>query len=249
MATHGLYNTHSMRRDVKHHAQHFLRGRSFIAELIGHSTIRKNDTVLDIGAGSGAITSVLAQRSKHVIAYEPEPHTAALLRRNVAHNVNVTVVQQDFLAIDLPEVPYKVFSNIPFHLSSDIVRKLTSAQHPPKAIYLIVQKQFAQKLIPEGSHFHGALGMSIAPWWTVRIRRPLHRADFTPPPSVDTVLLEIKPRDAALLDRSLRVAYDQFVAACYADPRVYTKAGGPRDTRPSMLTVHEWVQLFKHSQR
>ena len=238
-----------MKRSVKQHAQHFLRGRSFIAELIGHSNIRKNDTVLDIGAGSGAITSVLARRAKVVIAYEPESQAAELLRRNVAHDVNVTVVQQDFLAVDLPEVPYKVFSNIPFHLSSDIVRKLTFAHCPPKAIYLIVQKQFAQKLIPEGDHFHGALGMSIAPWWTVRIRRPLRRTDFTPPPAVDTVLLEIKPRDVALLDRSQMAAYEQFVAACYADPRIYIKVGGPRNKKPSMLTMHEWTELFKHSER
>ena len=183
-----------MKRDVKGNAQHFLRGSDFIAELIGHSNIRKNDTVLDIGAGSGAITDVLARRAKYVLAYEPEKNAAAKLRANVQHHANVKIIEKDFLGSELPNDPYKVFSNIPFHLSSKIVRKLTTSDRPPKAIYLIVQKQFAQKMLTGGGHFHGALGMAIAPWWVARIRRPLRKSDFTPPPAVDTVLLELKPK-------------------------------------------------------
>ena len=104
-----------MKRDIKTHGQHFLRGSSFIAELVGHSNIRKNDTVLDIGAGSGAITAVLARRCKNVIAYEPEALAAKKLTENMQHYANVQVVAKDFLRAELPTEPYKVFSNIPFH--------------------------------------------------------------------------------------------------------------------------------------
>lgn len=209
-----------MKRDIKQQAQHFLRGRSFIAELIGHSNIHKNDTVLDIGAGSGAIAGVLAPRVAQVVAYEPEPAAFAKLRQNVRDISNVIVLQEDFLQVKVPATTYKVFSNIPFNLSSQIVRKLTTEKNPPSTIYLIVQKQFAQKLLQGGSHFHGALGMIIAPWWTARIRRPLRRTDFTPPPAVDTVLLEIKQRPEPLLDKSLQPAYAEFVTSCYATPSV-----------------------------
>jgi len=233
-----------MKRNIQQHGQHFLRGRAFIAELIGHSNIRKNDTVLDIGAGSGAIAGVLASHAKHVIAYEPESTANALLRKNMQYIDNVTILQEDFLKDELPGIPYKVFSNIPFHLSSEIVRKLTSATHPPKAVYLIVQKQFAQKLIASGDHFHGALGIAIAPWWAVRIRRPLRKTDFTPPPAVDTVLLELKPHEIPLLDVSQQAAYTDFVMECYAAPRFYATVGGDKSKRPSTLTPAEWVRLF-----
>lgn len=232
-----------MKRDIKNSGQHFLRGSDFIAELIGHSNIRKNDTVLDIGAGSGAITDVLARRAKQVIAYEPEANAVLKLRMNLAHRRNVKILEKDFLTAELPNDPYKVFSNIPFHLSSKIVRKLTTGEHSPKAIYLIVQKQFAQKMIPEGSHFHGALGMAIAPWWVPRIRKPLRRSDFTPPPAVDTVLLELKPREMPLLPLAKLPKYMEFVEACYADPRAYAKARGPKDKKPSQLTIDEWLKL------
>lgn len=234
-----------MKRDIKTSGQHFLRGSDFIAELIGHSNIRKNDTVLDIGAGSGAITDVLARRAKYVVAYEPHAIAATKLRDNLQFRNNVKIIEKDFLGSELPNDPYKVFSNIPFHLSSKIVRKLTTSDRPPKAIYLIVQKQFAQKMLPGGSHFHGALGVAIAPWWVARIRRPLRRSDFTPPPAVDTVLLELKPQETSLLPFAKMLRYMEFVDACFADPRVYAKVGGPKGKKPSELTVEEWLQLFR----
>ena len=235
-----------MKRQVQSYGQHFLRGSDFIAELVGHSNIRKNDTVLDIGAGSGAITDVLARRAERVIAYEPEPRAAEKLRMNMLRRGNVEVIEQSFLESSLPTVPYKVFSNIPFRLSSKIVRKLVTSPHPPKSIYLIVQKQFAQKMLPDGDHFHGALGMAIAPWWVPRIRRPLRKTDFTPPPAVDTVLLELKPRETSLLPRDQMTKYMQFVEQCYAEPRYYAKVGGPKTKKPSELIVDEWLQLARY---
>lgn len=233
-----------MKRLVSSHSQHFLRSPAFIAELVGHSNIRKNDTVLDIGAGSGAIAAVLSRRAKHVIAYEPEPRAYELLVRNMQRNANVTTLQQDFLKSELPTEPYKVFANIPFHLSSQIVRKLTSSVASPKAMYLIVQKQFAQKMLTDGNHFHGALGMSIAPWWVARIRRPLRRTDFTPPPAVDTVLLELKPRDEPLVPHAQLGAYGEFLERCYADPQFYAETAAPRGKKPSELTLDEWQITF-----
>ena len=238
-----------MKRLVATHSQHFLRSPAFIAELIGHSNVRKNDIVIDIGAGSGAITAVLARRVRAVLAYESEPRALQLLEKNMARHANVTVVGKDFLSADLLGEPYKVFANIPFHLSSQIVRKLVFSRTPPKAIYLIVQKQFAQKMIVEGSHFHGALGMGIAPWWSARIRRPLRRTDFTPPPAVDTVLLELKPRENSLLPRGEMERYINFVATCYADPRAYAKTTAPRGLKPSQLSLNQWIVVYRARKR
>ena len=96
------------------HAQHFLRSPRLVAELIGHSNIRKNDTVYDLGAGSGVITTALARRCKQVIAVEIEPSALKSLRQNISSLDNVTVIEKDILQLDPPDQPYKIFSNIPF---------------------------------------------------------------------------------------------------------------------------------------
>lgn len=234
-----------MKRLVANYSQHFLRDTHLIGELVGHSNIRKHDTVIDIGAGSGAITVVLSRRSSRVLAYEAEPVAAKKLRQNMSNLTNVTVIEQDFLTAKLPDEPYKVFANIPFSLSSPIVHKLCDGDNSPKSIYLIVQKQFAQKMIVTGDHFHGVLGMMIAPWWTTRIRRPLRRTDFTPPPAVDTVLLEIKRREEPLLPREMLRDYANFVERCFAEPKYYARMHAPRSLKPSQLTPEQWVTIFR----
>ena len=175
-------------------SQHFLRSPKLAGFLIGHSNIKKRDVVIDIGAGSGVITSALARRCKQVIAVEPDTETAALLRKNTKRYDNVVIVEKDFLEIELPDGPYKIFANPPFHLSSAILHKLDEAKNPPDAIYLILQKQFALKLLNNDRHYTSQLGKQLYIQYAPRIRLPLRPNYFTPPPAVPTVLLELKKR-------------------------------------------------------
>jgi len=176
-------------------SQHFLRGPKLAGFLIGHSNIKKRDVVIDIGAGSGVITAALARRCKQVIAIEPDHETAELLRKNVEKYENVTIVEQDFMEYQLPDGDYKIFANPPFHLSSAILHKLDEAENPPKAIYLILQKQFALKLLNNDRHYTSQLGKQLFINYAPRIRLPMKSEYFTPPPAVPTVLLELKRRD------------------------------------------------------
>lgn len=236
-----------MKRLVASHGQHFLRDSRLIAELVGHSDIRKRDVVIDLGAGSGAITEVLVSRAAQIIAVENEPRAYSKLQSNMRSHDNVIIVQTDIMTYTSPETAYKIFANIPFSLSSKVVRKYCSGDYPPSSMYLIVQKQFAQKIVTQGDHFHAALGMMIAPWWEARIRRPLRKTDFTPPPAVETVLLELKPRELPLLPREQMQTYMKFVERCYAEPRYYMQHGGTVDKKPSTLSKEAWVALYSVS--
>mgnify|MGYP002519907986 CR=1 FL=1 len=163
-------------------SQHFLKSPRLALILIGHSNLKKRDTVIEIGAGSGVITSALAYRVRHVIAIEPDHITAAKLRTNLAkRNIeNVEIIEQDFLDYKLPSTPYKVFSNPPFHLSSKIIHKLIEADNPPEAFYLILQKQFALKLLNTDRHYTSQLGLQLIQSYQTKIRLPLKPTDFTP---------------------------------------------------------------------
>lgn len=228
------------------YSQHFLRSPRLVAELIGHSNIRKNDLVYDLGAGSGVISSVLARRCRHVVAVEIEPHALATLRNNTAHLNTVTILEKDILSIEPPNEPYKIFANIPFHLSSKIVQKFVFASKPPKGMYLITQKQFARKLVPGADHFTGQLSAEIGPWFSARIRKPLRKTDFTPPPAVDTVLLELKRRETPLLSANETETYRAFIARCFTDQKFFFGLNKPfsSELRPSQLTLEQWLTLY-----
>lgn len=230
------------------YSQHFLRSPRLVAELIGHSNIRKNDTVYDLGAGSGIIASVLAKRVKHVFAVEIEPDALKTLRLNMRPFNNVVVVKRDILHLQ-PAAPYKIFANIPFSLSASTVRYFTFSTVPPKSMYLITQKQFARKLVPGSDHFTSQLGAEITPWFSVRIRKPLRRSDFTPPPAVDTMLLEIKPREIPLLPAQKAVAWRSFITQSFQSQAFFAKLPHAKvnlspELHPSQLTPKQWLALF-----
>lgn len=188
--------------------QNFLRSPKLALFLIGHSNIKKRDLVIDIGAGSGVITSALAKRCRKVIAVEKDAETAKRLRENLAKQniTNIEVFEGDFREMKLPDEPYKIFANPPFSLSAEVFYKLLSlenldgkickkedeAPRRPEAIYLILQKQLALKLIITERHYTSQLGRLLTEDYATKIRLPLRPTDFTPPPKVPTVLFEAK---------------------------------------------------------
>lgn len=223
-------------------SQNFLRSPRLVKTLIGHSNIKKIDTVFDIGAGSGVITSVLAEQCARVVAVEYDRRAVIKLRENTEAHANVDIINKSILDVKLPSEHYKVFANIPFHLSSPIVRYLTEADTPPRAIYLILQKQFAQKLLIDTDTFTGLLGAYIAPVFTARIRYTLQRTDFWPHPAVDTVFIELLKRDNPLVDPVDMDRYRRFVEQCFSRQKYFQTLDVNK--RPSELSSQEWVRLF-----
>lgn len=232
------------------YSQHFLRSPKIVAELIGHSNIRKNDLVYDLGAGSGVITSVLSHRCRKVVSVEIEPNAIASLQQNTQGLTNVTLLKEDILSLTPPAEPFKIFANIPFSISAATVRKFTQLENPPKSMYLITQKQFARKLVPGQDHFTSQLSAEIGAFFTARIRRPLRKTDFTPPPAVDTVLLEIKPRESPLVARKHMQEYQVFIQQSFSSQPFFSKLPRSRvgispELRPSQLSLEQWSALFE----
>jgi 16S rRNA A1518/A1519 N6-dimethyltransferase RsmA/KsgA/DIM1 with predicted DNA glycosylase/AP lyase activity len=235
---------------LAHYSQNFLRSPKLVRELIAKSTLTKNDLVYDIGAGSGVITSVLATHVKTVIAVEYEPRIIETLRQNVTKFSNVTVLHADYLKLTPPDQLYKIFANIPFHLSSPIIKSFVYATNSPEAAYLIVQKQFGQKLRSdqEGS-FTAQLGMLVGPLYSVKILKQLQRADFWPNPAIDTVFIELLKRKTPLVPPERFAAYERFTVECFADPKKLAKLplkviGKAPGFPPSRLTLTQWLILF-----
>jgi len=185
------------------YSQNFFKNKNQLSEIINKANISKDDIVLDIGAGSGNITEELTKYTYKVIAYELDSKYFNVLKQKYP---NITVINQDFLESKLPNKPFKVFSNIPFSLTSDIVNKLTDIGSKMNEGYLFVQKESAYRYM--GIPLNTQISAILSYRYLLSIIDEFNREDFRPVPNVDIVLLRIKKREAFQADFSL---YRDFV--------------------------------------
>ncbi|MBA3717321.1 MAG: 23S ribosomal RNA methyltransferase Erm [Actinobacteria bacterium] len=214
-------------------SQHFLRDKSVAEELITRAGVSRRDLVLEIGAGDGAITSLLARRAGYVIAHEIDPLLAVRLRERFGERSSVLVVEGDAFAQPVPGVPYRAVSNVPFHETTRLFRLLLD---DPRAALeqaaLIVQWEVARKRARGGT----LLGLGWAPWWELRLVRQVPAAAFRPRPSVDAGIVTVSRRPEALLPASQARAFRSFLRRSFGR--------GQRE-----LGIEEWLELFRASSR
>ncbi len=130
-------------------SQHFLRSRALAASLIAESNVQPGDLVIEIGAGLGTLTRELALRCGRLVAVEVDGRLLPGLRAEFGACAGVSLVHGDFLTFPLPAEAYKVFGNIPFSITADIVRRLVESPDPPDDIYCIVHREAAERFAGE----------------------------------------------------------------------------------------------------
>ncbi len=174
--------------DIKY-SQNFFTNQTLLRGMVERAGIASTDIVLDIGAGNGAITKELGKYSEHVIAYEFDNKYFKELERNLGDNPNVILENKDFLTSVLPMKGFKVFSNIPFASTTDIISKLTERDSSLLEAYLFVQEEAAMRFV--GESITTQIATILNARYTFSIVKDLDRRDFSPVPSVDIVLLKI----------------------------------------------------------
>jgi 16S rRNA A1518/A1519 N6-dimethyltransferase RsmA/KsgA/DIM1 with predicted DNA glycosylase/AP lyase activity len=140
----------SPRREPR--SQHFLWDRRLVDRLVRASSISPHDLVLEIGPGRGILTQALLQVAAPVVAVELDQKLYRSLHQTLGHCPTLDLVCGNFLDLPLPCQPYKVFANIPFHITGDIIRKLLECDAPPEDCYLLVQREAAGKYLPGDQH-------------------------------------------------------------------------------------------------
>ena len=188
-------------------SQNFLTGGRIIRRLLSLTDLTVQDTVLEIGAGKGHITRALAESCGHVLTCEVDPRLASRLHGMLPDNVRLH--QGDFFRMPLPRRPYKVFANIPFNLTTAIIRRLTDSPNPPQAAWLIMEKGAAMRFCGAGRESQASL--ALKPWWDVSIVYHLRREDFHPMPSVDCVLLEMRRKEQPDIPEKERSLWNRFI--------------------------------------
>jgi 23S rRNA (adenine-N6)-dimethyltransferase len=229
------------------------------------STIEPSDTVYEIGAGDGIITAALARSAGHVVAIEKDPELVRNLRERCRLFHNVEIVEKDFLACSFGTSEYKIFANIPYNLTSRIVRNILYEQSNLRESYLILQKEAARKF--SGCPKETLVSILAKPFFEFRILYQLRRTDFWPVPNVDSVLLVIKRRERPLIAVGDVPAYREFVRYGYgrwkpnlklAFKDVFTykrwkwlarNLDFPLHATATELSVEQWLGLYDASKQ
>jgi len=190
-------------------AQNFLAKAHLVVSLLNESSISSDDIVYEIGPGTGMITKELAKRAKKVIAVEKDYNLYMKLQKKFELNNTIVLYHADFLKFKITESYYKVFANIPFNITSAVMRKIVYAANPPVEAYLILQKEAAEKFVgtPKTTQF----SVLIKPWFRLKVIRFFKRTDFSPVPHVDVVLLHIDKRTPPLVSQRDIPVYEKFI--------------------------------------
>lgn len=246
-------------------AQNFLKSPKLVHRLVKMSNIGLSDTVYEIGPGNGIITAALASVAGRVIAIEKDPELVRHLRERFRTVENVAVVEKDFLnysfRICQPATEYKVFANIPYNCTAQIVRKILSERPCLCEAYLIMQKEPAKKF--SGSPRETLFSILVKPFFDLQILVQLKRTDFWPVPNVDSVLFSIKRLANPMIEAQDVALYREFVQYGFAKwkpnltlafKHVFTykqwkrfarDLGFPLTARPTDLSVEQWVGLYQ----
>ena len=242
--------------------QHFLRSSAIAAELVRDACIGPTDHVLEIGAGTGRLTEPLALAAASITAVELDPRLVEGLRRRFADDATVRVLHGDIRAVDLPDAPWRAFGNVPFSVTTPILRRLLDDLGcGPVRADLLIQFEAARKRasVERGS----LLSIGWFPWWQMTLTRRLPRSSFDPPPSVDAGVLTVVRRPRPLLPPQDRAAYADLVRLAFdrgswpvqrslgrvvppkAWKRLARSRGVPVAARPAHLDGWDWVAVFE----
>ena len=227
--------------------QHFLASDSFAAQIVDTLGDVSQNTVLEIGPGRGALTSLLAKRVRRLIAVELDRVLAAQLRLRFGMFSNVEVIEADVLSIDFDSLfgpkpglrrpgmefkpePVKVIGNLPYYITSDILLRLFDYSKYFETIVILVQREVAERIAAEpGRRDYGLLSATAQLYARVEKLFTLPPGAFAPPPKVHSTVLRLTmaPRqkelgldtDGLLKDGRIQGGFIDFLKLSFGQKR------------------------------
>lgn len=186
--------------------QHFMHNKKLIQDIVAQAQIEPHETVVELGAGKGALTYALAERAHKMIAVEYDERLVEELKQKAQSYPNLVIIQGDILKIRLPREKFVVVSNIPYAITTPILKMLLN--NPSSGFQrglLVVEKgaakRFTSKFVKDSY---------VALWrlyFNVQYRKTISRYSFSPPPRVDSALLKIARKEKPVLHPKVWIAF------------------------------------------
>lgn len=196
--------------------QNFLIDEEVLGEMIKIAELKPTDVILEVGPGLGILTRQLAAKTKEIWAVEKDQKLIPLLNVELKGEKNIHIVHDDILRFHVSENikgDYKVVANIPYYLTSKLIRNFLELQSQPELLVLMVQKEVGERVVAMPGEL-SLLGISVQIYSEPQIAAYVSRQSFWPVPEVDSVILKIVPknkypqiRDKKLFFRILKMAF------------------------------------------
>jgi len=246
--------------------QNFLIDETYLAKITEDAHIDKNTDVLEIGAGMGNLTRHLATSARQVTAVELDRRLIPILKKVTRDFVNVRIVQGDILELpvgDLMDAPgYVVAANIPYYITSALIRYLLECTVKPSAIVLTIQREVAQRICADAGAL-SLLALSVQVYGSPKIAVRIPAGAFYPAPKVDSAVLTVDLYDKPLIPSAQLDHFFRLAKVAFAQKRKMLHnalAGAPElnkeqtdillsqtgidpKRRAQMLTIDEWRRL------
>jgi len=249
--------------------QHFLIDDDVLQAIVASAGIEPEDHIVEIGPGIGVLTKELLKHAGKVTAIEIDPRMISLVKKFVKEFVgqeyscptnsltNFSLIQGNALHIPLPEHPYKIVANIPYHITSPLLRHaFLESKRIPTSMTLLIQREVAEKICDTENT--GILTILVALFGTPSLIMTVPPSAFLPPPEVDSAVLHIESHSKPLADsetvdrilKLIKIAFGQkrkmlsnTLGKIPGGAEALTKLQIDPNRRPQTLTVQEWIAV------
>ena len=203
--------------------QNFLYDENLLAELTAEAGVTKDEDVLEIGPGCGSLTKHLCDAANRVLAVELDERLIPLLRAFLDEKKNLTVVQGDVMTLNLGEAtkdlkkPFAVVANIPYYITTPLIKLLLTGGLPVSRLALMVQQEVADKILASpGEEGWGPLSILCQVLCEPRLAVRVPAEMFTPPPKVDSAFVVLPLRETPAVEVKNREMFFRVANAAFA---------------------------------
>lgn len=202
--------------------QNFLHDPNTLHKIVAAAELTATDTVLEVGPGTGALTTQLAAAAGRVVAVEIDNRLIPILQRELAPFPNVEVHCADILQVSIPELigasPYSVVANLPYYITSAILRHLLEAEHKPRRMVVTVQQEVAERLAAQPGDL-SVLAVSVQFYGKVQVVSHIGAAAFWPRPDVASAVVRIDVYEQRPVDIPSEALFFRVVKAGFGQKR------------------------------
>jgi 16S rRNA (adenine1518-N6/adenine1519-N6)-dimethyltransferase len=202
--------------------QNFLQDPIALDKIVAAAEIQSTDTVLEIGPGLGSLTRYLAASAREVVAVELDQHLLPPLKTVLAPYRNVRLIHGDILELSpddlIQEQDYVVAANIPYYITSAVIRHLLESRHKPRRIVLTIQKEVAQRICEKPGDM-SLMALSVQVYGRPHIAAHIPAGAFFPSPNVDSSVLVIDIYPTPLVPHKYLETFFKLIKAGFSQKR------------------------------